>query len=95
MKLGDYIGLRKIEAGGPGSGRHPGECAGGECNKHPVEAYGARGMKSTQWRKTFKSTDHLNDWAEKNNADVHGTRFLSDAEIPSNWKYAGYHEAPK
>jgi hypothetical protein len=33
-------------------------------------------MKRTPWRKTFKHADHLNDWAEKNDADVHGTRDL-------------------
>ena len=32
------------------------------------------------WRKTFKHEDHLHDWAEKNDADVHGTRELEGAK---------------
>ena|ERR1035441_9969559 len=77
-------GVIQISAGGPGSGRHKGT---------PVEGYGNKGMKNTPWRKTFKSTDHLNDWAEKNSADVHGTRPMLDADIPQHWKDAGYHNA--
>lgn len=44
---------------------------------HTIEAHGIKGMKGTPWRKTFKSHDHLNDWAEKNDSvEVHGTREL-------------------
>lgn len=43
---------------------------------HTIEAYGVKGMKSTSWRKSFKHADHLNDWAEKNSAEVHGMREL-------------------
>jgi len=43
-------------------------------NEKPVEAYGVKGMKSTSWRKTFKSVAALNAWVEKNDAEVHGTR---------------------
>lgn len=43
---------------------------------HTIEAHGVKGMKSTPWRKTFKHEDHLNDWAEKNDAEVHGVRDL-------------------
>lgn len=45
-----------------------------------IEAHGVKGMKSTQWRKTFKNSDALNAWAEKNDAQVHGTRVLTDNE---------------
>jgi hypothetical protein len=37
-------------------------------------------MKSTQWRKTFKHHDHLSDWVDKNDAEVHGTRDLEAAK---------------
>jgi hypothetical protein len=43
---------------------------------HTIEAYGVKGMKSTQWRKTFKHHDHLSDWADKNDAEVYGVREL-------------------
>jgi len=46
---------------------------------HTIEAHGVKGMKSTPWRKTFKHADHLNDWAEKNDAEVHGTRDLEQS----------------
>lgn len=45
----------------------------------PVEAHGVKGMKSTPWRKTFKSTNALLKWAEKNDATVYGTRDLEAA----------------
>jgi len=47
---------------------------------HTIEAHGIKGMKRTPWRKTFKHEDHLHDWAEKNDADVHGTRELEGAK---------------
>jgi hypothetical protein len=47
---------------------------------HTIEAHGIKGMKRTPWRKTFKHAEHLNDWAEKNDADVHGTRDLEKAK---------------
>jgi hypothetical protein len=48
---------------------------------HTIEAHGIKGMKGTPWRKTFKSHDHLNDWAEKNDSvEVHGTRELESAK---------------
>jgi hypothetical protein len=46
---------------------------------HTIEAHGIKGMKRTPWRKTFKHADHLNDWAEKNDAEVHGTRDLEQS----------------
>jgi hypothetical protein len=51
---------------------------------HTIEAHGIKGMKGTPWRKTFKSHDHLSDWAEKNDSvEVHGTR---DLEKPKQQK---------
>lgn len=41
-----------------------------------VEAYGVKGMHSTPWRKSFRSYDALQRWAEKNDAEVYGTREL-------------------
>ena len=49
---------------------------------HKIEAYGVKGMKSNSWRKSFKSFDHLADWAEKNSADVHGVRPLEGEKWP-------------
>ena len=44
---------------------------------HTIEAHGIRGMKGTPWRKTFKSHEHLSDWADKNDSvEVHATREL-------------------
>lgn len=43
---------------------------------HTIEAHGVKGMKSTPWRQTFKNSDHLADWAEKHDAEVHGVRDL-------------------
>jgi hypothetical protein len=42
-----------------------------------IEAYGVRGMKSTPWRKMFKSLEALNAWVEKNDAEVYATRDAS------------------
>ncbi len=43
-----------------------------------VEAYGVKGMKSTPWRKTFRDANALATWAEKNSAEVHGTRSVEE-----------------
>jgi hypothetical protein len=40
--------------------------------KKPIEAYGVKGMKSTKWRKTFKSLAELEKWADANDAEVIG-----------------------
>jgi hypothetical protein len=52
----------------------------GRLTSHTIEAHGLKGFKRTPWRKTFKHADHLNDWAEKNDAEVHGTRDLEAAK---------------
>jgi hypothetical protein len=39
------------------------------------EAYGTKGLKSTQWRKTFKTLEALNKWVEKNDAEVGGIAY--------------------
>lgn len=46
--------------------------------KRPMEAYGVKGMKSTPWRKTFKSQEDFEKWLDKNEGDVtvHGMRDL-------------------
>ncbi len=40
--------------------------------KHTIEAYGVKGLRNTPWRKTFKDYDALNDWVERNDAEVLG-----------------------
>lgn len=46
-----------------------------------VEAYGVKGMKNVKWRKTFKSAEELNAWAEKNDAEVQGTRDVEESSL--------------
>jgi hypothetical protein len=43
---------------------------------HTFEAYGAKGMKSTPWRKTFKNVESFGAWLDKQdgNVQVYGTR---------------------
>jgi len=43
-----------------------------------VEAYGAKGMKSTPWRKVFKNLASLDRWVEKTGAEVYGVRDYGD-----------------
>jgi len=46
-----------------------------------IEAHGVKGMKSTPWRKEFKSEKHLVDWMTKQdgNAELHGVRELEQS----------------
>ena len=39
-----------------------------------IEGYGVKGLNSTKWRRVFKSVEAMNKWADKNDAEVHGTR---------------------
>jgi hypothetical protein len=48
--------------------------------KHTIEAYGVKGMDSKQWRKTFKDADDLNQWLEKNDAEMLGMRELEGVD---------------
>ena len=41
-----------------------------------IEAHGVKGMKSRRWRRTFKGSDALLTWCEKNDAEVYGQRFV-------------------
>lgn len=52
-------------------------------NKGGVEAYGVRGVKSTPWRKSFKSQDAFEKWLEKNEGDVEvqGTRPVDENAV--------------
>lgn len=45
-----------------------------------VEAHGVKGMKSTPWRKEFKSEEHFAQWAEKDGGDhqVLGVREMDE-----------------
>jgi hypothetical protein len=51
-----------------------------KANTQYIEAHGVKGMKSTPWRKTFKSTEALNAWVEKNDAEVHAIREIQPGE---------------
>ncbi len=37
-------------------------------------------MKSTPWRKTFKSPEAMEAWVEKHDAEVHGVRILDEGD---------------
>jgi type II secretory pathway component PulM len=46
-----------------------------------IEAHGVKGMKSTPWRKTFKSIEALNAWVEKNGAEIYAIREIAADEM--------------
>jgi type II secretory pathway component PulM len=46
-----------------------------------IEAHGVKGMKSTPWRKTFKSIEALNAWVEKNGAEIYAIREIASDEM--------------
>ena len=50
----------------------------------PIEAYGVKGLKSSPWRKTFKSQKDFERWLDKNKGDVEvqGTRKAED-DLPA------------
>lgn len=45
-----------------------------------IEAYGVKGMENKRWRKYFKSTEALDKWVEANDAEIQGTRTVSNRE---------------
>jgi hypothetical protein len=47
---------------------------------HTIEAHGIRGMDRKTWHKTFKNVDQMNAWAEKYDAEIHGTRDLEQSK---------------
>lgn len=52
-----------------------------EAKGDTIEAHGARGMKQTPWRRSFKDYDALNRWVEANDSvEVHATRDLDQAK---------------
>jgi type II secretory pathway component PulM len=50
-------------------------------NKYTIEAHGVKGMKSTPWRKTFKSIEALNAWVEKTGAEIYAIREIAADEM--------------
>jgi type II secretory pathway component PulM len=46
-----------------------------------IEAHGVKGMKSTPWRKTFKSIEALNAWVEKIGAEIYAIREIAADEM--------------
>ncbi len=51
-----------------------------EDDSGPFEAHGVKGMKSTPWRKTFKSYSAMEKWLEANDAVCYGTRDIDAAK---------------
>lgn len=41
-----------------------------------IEAHGVRGMRSTRWRRTFRSAEALSAFIERTGAEVHATRVI-------------------
>jgi hypothetical protein len=52
-----------------------------KANTPSIEAHGVKGMKSTPWRKTFKSVEALNAWIEKSGAEIHAIREIYPDEV--------------
>lgn len=65
-----------------------------EASKEGVEAYGVKGVKSTKWRKVFKSIDAMNAWAEKNDAEIQGTRSVGEPKTEAV-NVIGHHPTKK
>jgi hypothetical protein len=65
----------KHESAGPAAATDGQDSAVGK-RPRGVEAYGVKGMNSRTWRRTFKDSDALMTWCEKNDAEVHGQRFV-------------------
>jgi len=55
-------------------------------SRSPIEAHGVKGMKSTPWRKTFKTSEHLDKWADANQAEVHATREIEKGIVKPDLK---------
>jgi hypothetical protein len=55
-------------------------------SKSPIEAHGVKGMKSTPWRKTFKTPEHLDKWVDANQAEVHATREIEKGIVKPDLK---------
>ena len=51
-----------------------------ENDNTPRECYGVKGMDSKPWRKTFKNQAECEKWVDANDAEIHGTRFLTNEE---------------
>jgi len=70
--LSDLVGLAK-KAGEalmePTEKAAAGDTKDGDDDK-PFEAYGVKGMKSVQWRKSFKNQKEFEKWLEANEGDV-------------------------
>lgn len=56
-------------------------------HERKIEAHGVKGMKSTPWRKTFKSQQHFEDFMDKSNGD-HQVLGYRELDAPAS-------EAPK
>jgi len=46
-----------------------------------IEAYGVKGLKSTRWRKVFKNGYEMQQWLEKNDAEVEGIRPVEESVV--------------
>jgi hypothetical protein len=66
----------------------------GQLKNGPFEAYGVHGMKSKQWRKTFRNQAAFEQWLNKNegNVKVYGTRDIDeslDENLDANQRRVG------
>jgi hypothetical protein len=76
---GELVKKHKTEKSNDGVGGL-GEGLAEAAQGHTIEAHGVRGMDRKTWHKTFKNVDQMNAWAEKYDAEVHGTRDLEQAK---------------
>ena len=87
--VGD-TGFRTVDAGEFKESDHPRDedgkftSGGGGGGSKGIEAHGVKGMKSTPWRKEFKTQAAFEKWLEKNegNVEVHGTRETEQKASP-------------
>jgi len=68
----------------------------GQLKGGPIEAYGVHGVKSKQWRKTFKSQAAFEKWLDKNegNVEVYGTRDLDESLDESSYPWLDHNDRP-
>jgi hypothetical protein len=76
---GELVKKHKTEKSNDGVGGL-GEGLAEAAQGHTIEAHGIRGMDRKAWHKTFKNVDQMNAWAEKYDAEIHGTRDLEQAK---------------
>lgn len=68
----------------------------GQLKGGPIEAYGVHGVKSKQWRKTFRSQAAFEKWLDKNegNVEVYGTRDLDESLDETSYPWLDHPARP-